>query len=129
MAMKWYIIQAYSGYENKVKSSLQERIKNSGLQDNFGEILVPTESVQTSRAGKQRIEARKFYPGYVFVQMDMTERTWHLVKETPKVTGFIGNQNPTPVSEREIASITQAIRPTRWRRGRRSPTTGATRSG
>jgi transcriptional antiterminator NusG len=110
MAMKYYIIQAYSGYENKVKSSLQERIKNAGLEQHFGEILVPSENVQTSRGGKQRMESRKFYPGYVFVQMNMTEQTWHLVKETPKVTGFIGNQNPTPVSEREIGSVLEGIR-------------------
>lgn len=109
MAMKYYIIQAYSGYENKVKASLQERIKNAGLEHMFGEILVPSENVQTSRGGKQRLESRKFYPGYVFVEMEMNEQTWHLVKETPKVTGFIGNQNPTPVPEREIASITEAI--------------------
>src|SRR5438093_1162738 len=78
MAMKYYIIQAYSGYENKVKASLQERIKNAGLEKSFGEILVPSENVQTSRAGRQRVESRKFYPGYVFVQMEMTEQTWHL---------------------------------------------------
>ncbi len=109
MSMRYYIVQAYSGYENRVKQSLQERIKNAGLDDKFGEILVPSENVQTSRAGRQRLESRKFYPGYVFVQMAMTEQTWHLVKETPKVTGFIGNQNPTPVPDREIASITEAI--------------------
>jgi transcriptional antiterminator NusG len=109
MAMKYYIIQAYSGYENKVKASLQERIKNAGLEKLFGEILVPSENVQTTRGGKQRVESKKFYPGYVFVQMEMNEQTWHLVKETPKVTGFIGNQNPTPVPEKEIAVITKAI--------------------
>jgi transcriptional antiterminator NusG len=109
MAMKYYIIQAYSGYENKVKQSLQERIKNAGLEKYFGEILVPSENVQTTRGGRQRVEQRKFYPGYVFVQMEMNEQTWHLVKETPKVTGFIGNQNPTPVPEKEIESITRAV--------------------
>lgn len=109
MAMKYYIIQTYSGYENKVKASLQERIKNSGLEKYFGEILVPSENVPTTRGGKQRIESRKFYPGYVFVQMEMNEQTWHLVKETPRVTGFIGNQNPTPVPEKEIESITRAV--------------------
>src|SRR3954466_5944983 len=107
--MKYYIIQAYSGFENKVKASLQERIKNAGLEKNFGEILVPSENVQSSRAGKQRIESRKFYPGYVFVQMEMSQQTWHLVKDTPKVTGFIGNQNPTPVPEREIQSVLEGI--------------------
>lgn len=109
MAKKYYIIQTYSGYENKVKQSLQERIKNAGLEDQFGEILVPSENVQVTRGGKQRMESRKFYPGYVFVQMEMNERTWHLVKETPKVTGFIGDQNPTPVRESEIAAITRQM--------------------
>jgi len=107
--MKYYIIQAYSGYENKVKSSLQERIKKEGLDKFFGDILVPSENVSTTRAGKQRLEQRKFYPGYVFVQMEMTPQTWTLVKETPKVTGFIGNQNPTPVPQSEIDSITTQV--------------------
>ena len=98
-----------AGFENKVKASLQERIKNAGLEKSFGEILVPSENVQSSRGGRQRIESRKFFPGYVFVQMEMNEQTWHLVKETPKVTGFIGNQNPAPVPESEIAVITKAI--------------------
>jgi len=109
MAMKYYIIQAYSGYENKVKSSLQERIKKEGLDKFFGDILVPSENVSTTRAGKQRLEQRKFYPGYVFVQMEMTPQTWTLVKETPKVTGFIGNQNPTPVPQSEIDSISKQL--------------------
>lgn len=103
--MKYYIVQAYSGFENKVKLSLQERIKNAGLEDKFGEILVPSENVQTTRNGKQRVEQRKFYPGYVFVQMEMDPQTWTLVKETPKVTGFIGGQNPPAVPEREIKAI------------------------
>jgi transcriptional antiterminator NusG len=107
--MKYYIIQAYSGYENKVKASLQERIKNAGLEKHFGEILVPSENVQTTRGGRQRMESRKFYPGYVFVEMEMSEQTWHLVKETPKVTGFIGNQNPTPVPAKEIESVKKGI--------------------
>jgi len=99
----------YSGYENKVRASLQERIKNNGLEGSFGEILVPSENVQTTRGGKQRVESRKFFPGYVFIEMEMNERTWHLVKETPKVTGFIGDQNPQPVPEREIASVKKGI--------------------
>ncbi|MBI5480496.1 MAG: transcription termination/antitermination protein NusG [Deltaproteobacteria bacterium] len=109
MALKYYIVQAYSGYENKVKASLQERIKNAGLEKVFGEILVPSENVQTSRSGKQRLETRKFYPGYVFVQMEMSDLTWHLVKDTPKVTGFLGDQHPTPVPDKEIAAIAAQI--------------------
>jgi transcriptional antiterminator NusG len=109
MTMKHYIVQAYSGYENKVKASLQERIKNASLDKYFGEILVPSENVTTSRSGKQRMETRKFYPGYVFVQMEMNDMTWHLVKDTPKVTGFLGDQNPTAVPQKEIDTIKKQI--------------------
>ncbi|MFO0629958.1 MAG: transcription termination/antitermination protein NusG [Polyangiales bacterium] len=107
--MKYYIVQAYSGFENKVKASLQERIKNNGLDAYFGEILVPEESVASTRNGKTRMELRKFYPGYVFVQMDMSDVTWHLVKDTPKVTGFLGDQDPRPVPQREIDQIKNQI--------------------
>ena len=107
--MKYYIVQAYSGFENKVKASLQERIKNAGLDKYFGEILVPEESVAANRGGKTRMEMRKFYPGYVFVQMEMNDSTWHMVKDTPKVTGFLGDQNPTPVPQREIDQIKNQI--------------------
>lgn len=107
--MKYYILQAYSGFEAKVKASLQERIKNAGMEKFFGDILVPSENVQATSGGKQRLQQRKLFPGYVFIQMEMNERTWHLVKETPKVTGFIGNQNPSPVPEREIRNIIDQI--------------------
>jgi len=109
MAMKYYIVQAYSGYENKVRASLQERIRNNNLDQYFGEILVPSENVSATRGGKQRMETRKFYPGYVFVQMEMNDMTWHMVKDTPKVTGFLGDQNPTPVPQREIDTIKDQI--------------------
>ena len=109
MAKKFYIVQAHSGFENKVKASLQERIKNASLSDQFGEILVPSENVTTSRAGKQRMESRKFFPGYIFVEMEMSDRTWHLIKDTPKVSGFLGDQNPTPVPDREIAAIKDQV--------------------
>jgi len=105
MAKKFYIIQAYSGYEDKVKKSLQERIKNAEMEEEFDEILVPSEVVQSTRNGKPRTDTRKFFPGYVFVKMELNDRTWHLVKETPKVTGFIGNQNPAPVPESQIQQI------------------------
>ena len=107
--MKYYIVQAYSGYENKVRASLQERIRNNNLDQYFGEILVPSENVSATRGGKQRMETRKFYPGYVFVQMEMNDMTWHMVKDTPKVTGFLGDQNPTPVPQREIDTIKDQI--------------------
>ncbi len=109
MSMNYYIVQAYSGYENKVKASLLERIRNASMDKYFGEILVPSENVSTTRNGKQRLESRKFYPGYVFVEMEMNDMTWHLVKDTPKVTGFLGDQNPTPVPSREVENIKRQI--------------------
>ncbi|MEM9864778.1 MAG: transcription termination/antitermination NusG family protein, partial [Myxococcota bacterium] len=95
--MKWYVIQAYSQYEMKVKASLEERIRQAGLETSFGEILIPKEQVQQNVAGKKRVVSKNFYPGYIFVQMDLNERTWHLVKDTPKVSGFIGGRHPSPV--------------------------------
>jgi transcriptional antiterminator NusG len=90
MAKKWYVIHAYSGYENRVKLTLEERIRQYGLQDMFTEVVVPTEQVVEMVKGKRRTSQRKFFPGYVLVNMEMTEETWHLVKGTPKVTGFVG---------------------------------------
>ncbi len=107
--MKWYVVQAYSGYENKVKLSLQERIKQAGLESRFGEILIPKENVQETRAGKKRLSSRTFYPGYIFVQMDLDDQTWHLIKDTPKVSGFVGGRHPSPVPEREIRTIAQQV--------------------
>ena len=109
--MRWYVIQAYSGYEQQVMRSLQERIERSGLQDKFGEILVPTEEVVEMRDGKKRKSDRKFFPGYVLVQMEMDDDTWHLVKESPKVLGFIGGRadKPAPISESEANAILQRV--------------------
>jgi len=107
--MKWYVIQAYSGYENKVKLSLEERIRQAGMEDSFGDILIPKESVQQNRAGKKRVVNKNFYPGYIFVQMNLTDETWHLIKATPKVSGFIGGRHPSPVPEREINLIAQQV--------------------
>ncbi len=103
--MKYYAVITYSGYETKVKQALEERIRNAGMEARFGNILVPTETVQEIVRGKKRISERKFFPGYIFIEMEMSEETWHLVKDTPKVTNFVGNQNPTPVSETEINNI------------------------
>ena len=107
--MKWYVVQAYSGYENKVKLSLEERIKQAGMEGRFGNILIPKENVQESRGGKRRLSSRTFYPGYIFVQMDLDDQTWHLIKDTPKVNGFVGGRHPSPVPEREIAAIEQQV--------------------
>jgi len=108
--LKWYIIQAYSGYENKVKASLLDRIKRAGMEHAFGEILIPKEQVQENRGGgKKRTVQRTFYPGYIFVQMDLTDETWHLVKGTPKINGFIGGRHPSPVPKREIDIIRDQV--------------------
>lgn len=107
MAMRWYVVQAFSQYENSVKKALQERIERAGLQDLFGEILVPSEEVVEMRDGVKRRSERKFFPGYVLVQVDMTDEAWHLIKSVPRVLGFIGTSGgkPTPISEREADQI------------------------
>ena len=97
MALRWYVVHAYSNFEHRVAEALKERIKRDGLEHKFGEILVPTEEVVEMRDGQRRKSERKFYPGYVLVQMDMDEQTWHLVRDVPKVLGFIGG---TPTSRR-----------------------------
>ncbi len=111
MALRWYVVHAYSNFEHKVKKSLEERIKRFGLQDRFGQILVPTEEVVEMREGQKRKSDRKFFPGYVLVQMEMDDQTWHLVKETPKVLGFIGGSSdrPAPITDREADAILQRV--------------------
>ena len=110
MAKKWYVIQTYSGYENKVKTSLQERIKQFSMEEKFGEILIPTETVQEARAGgKSRVRQKTSFPGYIFVEMEMNEAAWHVVKDTPKVTGFIGNQTPQEVKPPQIDDLRKGI--------------------
>ncbi len=102
---KWYIVHTYSGHENKAKLTLLERVKNAGLDAYFGDVLVPTESVMEVVKGQRRTTTRKFFPGYMFVQMVLDDRTFHLVKNTPKITGFLGGTKPTPVPEREITGV------------------------
>ncbi|KZY73295.1 transcription termination/antitermination protein NusG [Oleiphilus sp. HI0071] len=111
MSKAWYVVHAYSGYEKHVMRSLQEQIALKSLEDKFGEILVPTEEVVEMRDGKKRKSERKFYPGYVLVQMDMDDESWHLVKSTPRVMGFIGGtaERPVPISDREAQAILQKI--------------------
>jgi transcriptional antiterminator NusG len=111
MTQQWYVVHAYSNYEHKVKSSLEERIKRYGLEDKFGEILVPTEEVVEMREGQKLRSERKFFPGYVLVKMEMNDETWHLVKEVPKVLGFIGGSSdkPAPISEREANAILNRV--------------------
>ena len=111
MAKRWYVVHAYSGFEGHVKRSLQERIDRAGMQDAFGEILVPTEEVVEMRAGAHRRSERKFFPGYVLVHMEMTDDTWHLVKDVPKVMGFIGGtgDRPAPITDKEADAILQRM--------------------
>lgn len=108
---RWYVVHAYSGYEKRVMSALKERIELHGMQDLFGDVLVPTEEVVEIRDGKKRKSERKFYPGYVLVQMVMNDETWHLVKNTPRVMGFIGGtaDKPAPITEREAQEILQRV--------------------
>ena len=111
MALKWYVVHAYSNFENKVKASLEERIKLHGLEEKFGKVLVPTEEVVEMREGQKRRSERKFFPGYVLVEMELDDETWHLVKEVPKVLGFIGGSSdrPAPISEKEALSILNRV--------------------
>ncbi|MEO0973993.1 MAG: transcription termination/antitermination protein NusG [Pseudomonadota bacterium] len=111
MALRWYVVHAYSNYEYKVKQSLIERIARYDLGHKFGEILVPTEEVVEMREGQRRKSERKFFPGYVLVQMDLDEETWHLVKDVPKVLGFIGGSSdrPAPITDAEAEAILQRV--------------------
>lgn len=107
--LKWYVVNTYSGHENRAKLGLEERIENGGLQDLFGEILIPTENVMEMVKGQRRTSTRKFYPGYMFVQMEINDRSFHLVRATPKITGFLGGQHPSPVPERDIKGVQTAM--------------------
>ena len=111
MSKQWFVVHAYSGFEKKVKSSLEERVRLNHLEDKFGDILVPTEEIVEMRGGQKRKSERKFFPGYVLVQMELDDATWHLVKETPRVLGFIGGtaDNPAPIKEKEANEILQLI--------------------
>ena len=110
--MRWYVVHAYSGFEKSVARNLIERIERAGMKDRFGEILVPVEEVVEMKGGQKKTAERKFFPGYVLVQMEMDDDTWHLVKSTPKVTGFVGGTatKPAPISEKEVQSILDQMR-------------------
>ncbi len=111
MAKRWYVVHVYSGYEQQAVRSLKERISHSGVVDMFGDILVPTEEVVEMRGGQKRKSDRKFFPGYVLIHMEMNDATWHLVKEVPKVMGFIGgtSDRPAPISDKEAQQIIDRI--------------------
>ncbi|KAB7622871.1 transcription termination/antitermination protein NusG [Alkalilimnicola sp. S0819] len=112
MAKRWYVVHAYSGFENQVRKSLIDRVKRAEMEDLFGEILVPTEEVVEIREGQKRRSERKFFPGYVLVQMEMNDATWHLVREVPRVMGFIGGttDRPAPITEREAEAILNRVK-------------------
>jgi transcriptional antiterminator NusG len=111
MAMHWYVVHAYSGFEKSVMRALKERVERAGMQEKFGEILVPVEEVVEMKGGKKMTTERKFFPGYVLVQMEMDDDSWHLVKSTAKVTGFVGGtaNKPAPISEKEVAALMQQM--------------------
>jgi transcriptional antiterminator NusG len=102
---KWYIVNTYSGHENKAKLTLLERVKNQNMSESFGRVLVPTESVQEMVKGQRRTMTRKFFPGYMFVEMVLNDATFHLVKNTPKITGFLGGTKPSPVPASQIQGV------------------------
>lgn len=111
MSMRWYVVHAYSGFEKSVQRALIDRVARQGMQDKFGRILVPVEEVVELKGGQKSITERKFFPGYVLVEMEMSDDSWHLVKSTPKVTGFVGGaaNKPTPISEKEVEKIMQQM--------------------
>ncbi len=108
--MAWYVVHTYSGFENKAKQALEERVKLYGLSPRFGQVLVPTEEVVEVKNGQKKTTTRKFFPGYILVEMEMDNQTWHVVKETPKVTGFVGaGRRPPPMPDEEVRRITSRL--------------------
>lgn len=111
MSKQWYVIHTYSGHENKVKASLEERLGTADLRDRVGQILVPTEDVVEIKGGKRKVSSRKFFPGYLLIEMEMSDDIWYVIKNTPKVTGFLGgSKEPTPLSDEEVMQIQEHMR-------------------
>lgn len=110
MPKQWYVVHTYSGYEQKAKAALEERIRSLGKEHLFGDVLVPAEKVVELVKGRKKTSSRKFFPGYILVNMDLNDETWHVVKATPKITGFVGDAtNPAPISDQEVADITHQM--------------------
>jgi len=110
MAFRWYVVHTYSGFENRVKRSLTEAIANAGMEEYFEEILVPEENVVELKKGEKKTSKRKFFPGYILVRMELNDDTWHIVKNTPKVTGFVGSRDkPAPIADDDVASLQTRI--------------------
>lgn len=110
MAKRWYVVHTYSGFENKVRLSVQEQFRSSGFEEKLGDIVVPTEQVVEVKGGKKRTSSRKFFPGYILIEMECDENTWYLVKNTPKVTGFLGGNTPSPLSDSEVQNVVKQMR-------------------
>lgn len=109
MAKEWYAVHTYSGFEEKVKLTIEGKVKGTHFEDLIEQVLIPSEKIIEVRAGKKRETDRKFYPGYILVKVELNDETWHLINSTPRVTGFIGGQNPMPVAEEEVAQILQQV--------------------
>ena len=109
MGKNWYVVHTYSGFEEKVKISLEEKIENRGLHDRITKILIPTERIVELKAGKKKESDKKFYPGYILVEMELDDETWHMVKSVPRVTGFVGGKNPVAIPEEEVEIIIQQV--------------------
>jgi len=109
MSKKWYGVHTYSGFENKVRLNLLERVKNEGVEELFEEILIPSETVVELKKGEKKTSSRKFFPGYILIKMELTDETWHIVKETSKVTGFVGGNTPFPIPDEEVGKISRRM--------------------
>lgn len=110
MTKQWYVVHTYSGFESKVKANIEERVSSLGMKDKFGQILIPTENVVELKEGKKKVAVKKVFPGYILVEMEMSDETWTLVKNIPKVTGFVGGSNvPSPLAEKEVETIIQQM--------------------
>ena len=109
MAKKWYVVHTYSGFEEKVKASLEEKVKRLGLEEKIGRVMIPTEKVIQLKGGKKKETERKFYPGYILVEMELDDESWHIIKSIPRVTSFVGGTKPVPVDEEEVDIIIQQL--------------------
>jgi transcriptional antiterminator NusG len=110
MEKKWYVVHTYSGYESKVKAGMEERLRMSDMENKVSQILIPTEDIVEIRGGKKKISSRKYFPGYVMVEMDMDDDVWYVIKNTPKVTGFLGGTKPTPLENEEVNRLLEQLR-------------------
>lgn len=110
MAKQWYVVHTYSGFEKRVQQLLEERVRNSNLQDQIGDVLIPTEDVIELKKGKKKVSKKKTFPGYILINMEMSTSNWHVVKSVPKVTGFVGGINPVPIPENDVKAMIELAR-------------------